>query len=281
MINFWVTLSITLGSFAGAYFIYIATLYLYQERLLFHPPRPDLLAYRKLREFEADIRTLDGIRLQGWAVPGNSSYAKKPLHLIYFGGNGQEASTEISLIGIFDFDLVSTFNYRGYGLSEGTPSELSLYNDALEVYDAIDAKHPDSTIILMGHSLGSAIAGHVARERNPKYLILSTPLHSIEKLARSRLYIPPFVIKHRFSLYDDAKYIQSEVVAILAKDDDIIPNHDSYEALSNIPKIVHIQALGDSDHNSLLYSCDAKKVINNFIKSIRAAKKDPAAASAT
>lgn len=281
MIDFLVIFLIILGSFAGAYFIYIAALYLYQERLLFHPPKPDLLTYRKLREFEADIRTSDGIRLQGWTVPRNSSYTKKPLHLVYFGGNGQEAGTEISLIRRFDFDLVSTFNYRGYGLSGGTPSELSLYNDALEVYDAIDAKHPDSIIILMGHSLGSAVAGHVARKRNPDYLILSAPLHSIEKIARSRFFVPSFVIKHRFSLCDDAEHIQSEIVAILAKDDDIIPNHDSYETLKNIPKVVNVQTLGDCDHNSLLYSCNANKVINNFIKSIRAAKKDPATVSAT
>lgn len=256
---------VTVGSLSGAYLLYISALYLGQDHLIFFPGKPDFLNYRKLANFSVELRTKDGTKLQGWTVPTKESIGRQPLHLIYFGGNAQEASSMLPLLQDLNFDLISIFNYRGYGLSEGSPSESSLYRDSLEIYDSINEKHPESNIIVMGHSLGSAIAGYVARNRNPAKLILSSPLHSIEKIAKERFYAPSFAIKHRFSLQQSAKYIESEVLALVAKEDSVIPNHHSYETLQNIPKLRSLNEIAGVDHNSLLYSNAAKKIINNFI----------------
>lgn len=255
----------TAGSLSGAYILYISALYLAQGRIIFFPSPPDFLNYRKLARFSVDLCTKDGTKLQGWSAPTNVPSVKHDQHLIYFGGNAQEASAMIPLLQELNLGLVSTFNYRGYGLSEGAPSEITLYQDALEIYDSISKKHPNSNIIVMGHSLGSAVAGHVARHRNPEKLILSSPLHSIEKIAAERFYAPSFAIKHRFSLQQSAKHIESKVLALVAKGDSVIPNHHSYETLQNIPQLISAEELTGVDHNSLLYSPTAKIIINNFI----------------
>lgn len=250
---------------SGAYFIYISALYLAQSHLIFYPRKPDFLSYRKFADFSEELRTKDGIKLQGWTIPARKTIIQQPLHLIYFGGNAQEASSMIPLLQELNFGLISIFNYRGYGLSEGSPCESSLYSDALEVYDFINRKYSGSDIIIMGHSLGSAIAGHVAQSRNPNKLILSSPLHSIEKIAKERFYAPKFAIKYRFALSETAQNINTETLILIAKDDSIIPNHHSHETASCLAGISSVKELTNVDHNELLCSIAAIDAINAFI----------------
>jgi pimeloyl-ACP methyl ester carboxylesterase len=59
------------------------------------------------------------------------------------------------------------FNYRGYGKSEGEPSESALFRDALEIYDLIAARSAvdKQRIVAMGRSLGSGVAAFLASQR--------------------------------------------------------------------------------------------------------------------
>ncbi|MFV8784032.1 alpha/beta hydrolase [Microbulbifer sp. SA54] len=256
---------ITIGSLLGAYIFYILGLYRYQDNLIFFPAKVDLLNYRKIEQYSQKLQAIDGATLQGWTIHSNSPQNERPLHLLYFGGNAQEASAALCLLRNLDFDLITTFNYRGYGLSSGSPREKLLYSDALEIYDWIDAQFPASNIIVMGHSLGSAIAGHLAKQRRPEKIILSSPLHSLEKIAKEKFFVPGIFVRHKFSLYDSTKLIESEVLALIAKRDSVIPNKHSYESLGNISNLHAIIELEDVDHNSLICSDVARAAINHFI----------------
>lgn len=255
----------TIGSFLGAYIIYVVTLHRLQDRLIFYPAKADLLNYRKLDKFSEKLLTTSGFTLQGWTIQVEHTVRKRPYHLLYFGGNAQEASAILPLLDGFGFDLITTFNYRGYGLSDGNPCEKSLYSDALEIYDWVGIKYPESNIIVMGHSLGSAIAGHVARFRNPEKIILSTPLYSLERIAKERFFVPGSIVKHKFSLFESTKEMDSKVLALTAKGDAVIPNSHSYNTLDNIVNIISAVEIPDVDHNSLIYSDAAKKAIRNFL----------------
>jgi pimeloyl-ACP methyl ester carboxylesterase len=93
-------------------------------------------------------------------------------------------------------------NYRGYGGSDGTPSETALLSDALFVFDymlateGIDPAH----VVLMGRSLGSGVAVHVAAKRKVGGVILVTPFDSLVNVARAHYPIFPvgLMLKHRF-----------------------------------------------------------------------------------
>jgi abhydrolase domain-containing protein 12 len=91
--------------------------------------------------------------------------------LIYFHGNtatiAQERRTEeyrSYASGASEKIFVLAFDYRGFGRSTGSPSEIGLLNDAEAIVDwALNtAKVPPSRIVLLGHSLGTAVVSGVS-----------------------------------------------------------------------------------------------------------------------
>ena len=77
-------------------------------------------------------------------------------------------------------------NYRGYGHSEGRPSEARLFADAVRLYDwaagqaGVDARRS----VGMGRSLGSGVAIYLATQRTLAGLVLVTPFDSITAVAQ-------------------------------------------------------------------------------------------------
>jgi abhydrolase domain-containing protein 12 len=79
---------------------------------------------------------------------------------------------------------IIAFDYRGYGDSTGTPTELDVVKDALYTHDYIRKRVPWATIYIWGHSLGTGIASHMARmltETNqpPPGIVLEAPFFNI------------------------------------------------------------------------------------------------------
>ena len=112
------------------YLGYSAFLYAYQPKLIYFPirelaatPRHLGLDYEHIT-FEAE----DGVKLDGWFVPANVSRGT----VLFFHGNAGNISHRLDSIAIFHKlgYSVMIFDYRGYGRSEGKPSEEGLYRDA-------------------------------------------------------------------------------------------------------------------------------------------------------
>jgi pimeloyl-ACP methyl ester carboxylesterase len=206
-------------------------LYLMQDRMLFFP-RPLAESVRGLVHKarpdaeEIVIGTADGHRLHGWFVRNSKGTADAPA-LIYFGGNGEEVSgfaLEADELPGVSFALV---NYRGYGESEGDPSEQALFSDALEIYDAVAARAgvDRKRIVVMGRSLGSGVATYLASKRPVAAVVLVTPFDSIAAVARERY---PFVLvdlllKHPFDSLGRAPTIDAPMLALIAGRDSVVP----------------------------------------------------------
>ena len=108
--------------------------------------------------------TADGPRLRGWILGATPVPARL---VVYYGGNAEEVSWQAQEPRWPADWSLALVNYRGYGASEGKPSERSLFADALVVFDTL-TRRPDvdaSRIVLFGRSLGSAMATYVAAER--------------------------------------------------------------------------------------------------------------------
>jgi uncharacterized protein len=154
--------------------------YLNQGRLIFFPQRLDertaIGIQRSFPRAEAfELVADDGVRLRGWLIAGPM---RRPSPLvIYFGGNGEEVSW---LVPEFSRALdwaALVVNYRGYGLSEGQPSETKLYRDALALYDRATHR-PDidsGRVIVMGRSLGTGVATYLASQRSVAGVVLISP----------------------------------------------------------------------------------------------------------
>jgi hypothetical protein len=206
-----------------------ALIYLFQDRLIFHPqPLADVhrgeLATRYPAVRELVLGTEDGGRLHAWHVP-----ARGPAPLvIYFGGNAEEVSWMIPEVmqrtPAISWLLV---DYRGYGSSDGAPSEAALGADALAWYDRIsmlegvDAKR----IFVFGRSLGSGVAVHLASQRPVAGVVLVTPFDSLLSVAqRYYPYLPVnFMLKHRFDSLGRAPELRMPLLCLAAMQDEVIP----------------------------------------------------------
>jgi fermentation-respiration switch protein FrsA (DUF1100 family) len=107
--------------------------------------------------------TPDGVRLHAWRFDAKSANA--PV-MIWFHGNAgnltdrADMAVEHARRGISVF----VFDYRGYGKSEGRPSESKLLIDSLAAFDYVRS-HGAKTIVLYGESVGGPYAAFVAKER--------------------------------------------------------------------------------------------------------------------
>lgn len=114
-------------------------------------------------EFAAlTIETADGERLHAWHLPRADAIAQ----VVYFHGNGGNLSIWSDVFaGLWQQRLeVLAVDYRGYGLSTGSPSEQGLYRDvdATVQYFARQVRRPDVPVLYWGRSLGAAMAAYAA-----------------------------------------------------------------------------------------------------------------------
>lgn len=137
---------------------------------------------------EVSFTAADGVRLHGWWFRGSSG---APL-LIWFHGNAgnitgrKPMAEELAARGV----SVLLFDYRGFGKSDGSPSESALYRDALGAYDfAVASGVSPDDIALYGESIGGPYAAYVAKERRVRSVIIESSFPSLAALGNA-LYRP-------------------------------------------------------------------------------------------
>jgi pimeloyl-ACP methyl ester carboxylesterase len=230
-----------------------------QEWLIFHPvslspARQAMLRQRYPAAHEVSLTTADGPRLHGWLIKHGGS-GRRPL-LLYFGGNADEVSAIIPYAPSLTGWTVATFNYRGYGLSQGHPGERALCVDALAIFDALHAR-PDidaSRIVVMGRSLGSGVAVYLASQRPVRGVILISPYDSLVNVAKARYpYLPiDELLRHRFNSLARASSIHVPALFFLAGTDRVIPRAHSKRLARAWGGTTKVASIDGSDHNSLM-----------------------------
>lgn len=177
----------------GIYLLICALLWTLQEKLIFHPQR---LAAAPTNPNAAaiEIESAEAM-LRGWVV--NADHAG-PL-IVYFGGNAEEVSAHIDEFARRQATTVLV-NYRGYGQSEGKPSEQALVGDAATVVDWAKQRFPNRPLVLFGLSLGTGVAALATPAAKPDALILVSPYRSIEHIARATYPFVPirWLLRHPF-----------------------------------------------------------------------------------
>jgi uncharacterized protein len=144
--------------------------------------------------------------------------------VIYFGGNAEDVSHSLpTLADAFPERSLYALNYRGYGGSTGKPSETGLIADALVLFDHVHADHPH--IIVIGRSLGSGVATHIASERPVERLVLVTPYDSMLNIAASQFpYLPiRWLLLDKFESWRYAPKVTAPTQLIAAQNDEVIP----------------------------------------------------------
>jgi fermentation-respiration switch protein FrsA (DUF1100 family) len=169
------------------------------------------------------VRTADGVALAGWWIRGRGETV-----LVYFHGNAGNASHRLErardLVEILGLDVVLV-DYRGYGASQGRPSEEGLYADGVAIVEEVLARGvgPDR-IVLFGESLGCAVALETARRRRCRALILEAPFLSIPEMARAVYpFVPSFLVRTRFDNAARIARLDVPKLVVQAERDDVVP----------------------------------------------------------
>jgi len=175
------------------------------------------------------LRTLDGVRLDAVALSGTASAGSRQW-IIYFQGNAgslrrPRVQEQLRTLHALGYDVLS-FDYRGYGRSDGVPTEGGLYSDALAAYTSlIAAGVPATRIILAGQSLGSAVAVELATRVTSAGVVLFSPIDSVP-LTAGRIYpwVPVhYLASNRFDSSSKIDRLQVPVVIFHSAYDRLIP----------------------------------------------------------
>ena len=131
------------------------------------------------------FKTEDGVTLNGWfvAFPGASKT------ILWFHGNGGNIGHRSEHLKLLHDKLkihIFIFDYRGYGKSQGKPSEEGTYRDGVAALEHLRSRQnlEAGEIVLFGQSLGAAVATEIAVRHPGLPLILEAPFTSIRDMAR-------------------------------------------------------------------------------------------------
>ena len=227
------------------YVVLVLFMFLFQSRLLFLPnlPSRDIIATPQsvgLAYEPVTITTEDGVTLDAWFLPAHQARGG----LLFFHGNAGNISHRLDSLEIFNQLRLATliFDYRGYGKSDGSPSEEGTYRDAEAAWRYLteERRTPAQDVVLFGRSLGAAIAVHLATRHTPGALIIESGFTSIPDLAAA---VYPFLPVRRLARfrYSTEVYLRSvscPVLIVHSRDDEIIPftHGQRLFAVANEPK---------------------------------------------
>ena len=128
----------------------------------------------------------DGVKLHGWHFPATDPQA--PL-MVWIHGNAGNITGRAPTAAAIAERGVAVFlaEFRGYGRSEGRPTEEGLYLDALAAHDYASRLSP--AVVMYGESLGGPFAAYVAKERKVRAVVIENSFPSLRELGNT-LYAP-------------------------------------------------------------------------------------------
>ncbi len=187
---------------------------------MFFPERYPLGNWSSPRGEDVWITTSDKVRLHGWLFRAAAPHA--PLLLFFHGNAGNITERAPIAIGLAQHGIsVLLFDWRGYGRSEGSPSESELYKDAEAVYQFANTKD----VALYGESLGGPYAASIAKAHGARALILDSTFPSLGALGNTLYWPIPLGATAPFALRTRTWANESHVPTLVlhSRNDDVIP----------------------------------------------------------
>jgi fermentation-respiration switch protein FrsA (DUF1100 family) len=219
------------------------------------------------------IKTSDNVHIQAWYKEAKRGYPT----IIYFHGNAGNLAHRtqyFSLLRDAGFGILG-IDYRGYGASEGEPSEEGFYNDgrAAIAYAQKELALPANKIIIYGESIGSGVAVQMASEHKLAALILQAPFLSMTSAASYHYpWLPVnLLLKDRFDSVSKIANVHSPLLLLHGENDGIVPVTDGKELFiqANQPKkSIYFPETGHNNFNlellvaAVLTFCQEQKLVD-------------------
>jgi len=228
-----------------------------EDRIIYHPYKyPEGIWNPSSINVQVEdifFQAKDGTKLHGWYIPSANAKAT----LLWFHGNAGNLTHRLENIqqlqplniNIFIFD------YRGYGKSEGKPSEAGIYQDSQAAYDfLIQEKNvvPAENLFLFGRSLGGICAVEVASGNEATGLILESVFTSAKDMAGQVFPLLPigWVIRSKFSAIEKVPDLKLPKLFLHGTKDEIVPyklGRKLYSSAADPKEFYDIKGAGHND----------------------------------
>ena len=212
----------------------VVCVYAFQERFVFRPPPlPATLGRGATR---VEYMASDGQRLAGYLVepdrPGTDTSRRA---ILFFHGSSDLAGYDWAIAWARGAAArtglpVVLAEFRGFGGLSGRPTYEGEMRDARAALAFVLARYAlDAThVVLVGHSLGAAVATKLARERTVHALALEAPFTTSVAVARYRYgafigWAAQFILRSPFAPLEDAPHIDAPVSVVTGSRDQTVP----------------------------------------------------------
>lgn len=200
---------------------------------------------------EIAVTTEDHVKIQCLYLPRADSEKV----LIYFHGNAGNIYHRIpGLVKLRKAGVsVVGVGYRGYGNSEGTPSEAGIYQDGDAVYRYVTEElgYPKSNVIILGRSIGASVALNIAQHKEIGGLILVTPLTTGKALANaSGLGVISPMAGNAFDNASRIKHVKVPLLVMHGTADRVIPffmGKELFDSARTGKQFIKIEGAGHND----------------------------------
>ena len=243
----------------SALLIWTIVLMIFEEKFIYFPQKYPQGAYDQSQSIpnlrDCWIRTQDSVKIHAWFAPAESAKAT----LVISHGNAGNISHRYLLLRSLQrhgFNVLM-YDYRGYGRSEGTPSEDGIYKDGRAAFDfatTLPEVKPES-MFLWGTSLGGAVAIDVATHRQVAGLILESTFTSAKDVARVAYPFLPvqFFLHTKLNSVEKIKTLTIPILVVHGVHDSIVPiglGRKLFNA-ANEPKDFY--EIPNADHNDTFF----------------------------
>lgn len=238
----------------GVYVALLVAAVLFEKKLIYFPAREVEITPRDLGlQFDdLHLKASDGMSVHGWFLPVSDSR----FTVLLCHGNAGNISHRLDRVLFMHAQLttdVLLFDYRGYGLSDGSPDEEGTYRDARAAYRYLtEARGLDpERIVLFGESLGAAVALQLAIEEPAAGLVLEAPFASIPDMARAAY---PFLpvggwIRTRYDNVSKAPSLRIPLMVFHGRRDESVPFEQGRRVFEAAPEPKSFVPIAEAGHN--------------------------------
>ncbi|RJF96656.1 alpha/beta hydrolase [Noviherbaspirillum cavernae] len=255
-----------LGAGGAAYAALLAGVFLLQGSLLYFPDMGRQML-RTPGDVGLDYETVwltteDDVRIEAWYIPAP---AARGVALLAHGnaGNISHRVDYALLFHRLGYSLL-LLEYRGYGRSEGKPSEAGTYADARAAWRHLVTERgfPPERIVLVGESLGGAVVARLAADERPGALVLASSFVSVPELAADLYpWLPArWLTRYRYDTLAALERVSCPVLIAHSPQDEIVPFHHGERLFAAVKGPKAFLELAGGHNDAFLFSREAWRV---------------------
>lgn len=251
------------------YAVMVLLVYLNQRNMQYFPTRqhPGSPKENNVPEMkEVFLETEDGLKLLAWFAPPKSKNGKI---VVYYHGNAGHIGYRAGKARYFIENGygILLVEYRGFAKNPGKPSEEGFYKDGRAALKWLEGQdYTPAQFVLYGESIGSGVAVQMAREVQPRYLILEAPFTSAADVAKDKYFFLPvdMLMKDRYDSIDKIPEITSSLLVVHGDEDAVVDQKlgkKLYDKANHPKEFISI----NGGHHADLYEHHAGHVIIDWL----------------